>query len=345
MLTLMLLPPLPAIHVVPGSVQKISQITGEIDRERGVPTDNRTESRYGLRGTDLGASFEHKGRLVFLFGDTWPTGHNTPDRPVDGDSVAFSTDRNPDDGLTLDFVTAPDGGYLAVNVPGLSLGGFEVPNGGFSDGASMYAYFTTDAKFPPGGATMNRCVLLKSPDGKDWKQIHTFSTDKFINISPIVVDAEKTPGLPFASGKVVLLWASGTQYRRSDPHLACVPLNKAEDRSAVRYWTGEGNWSANESDAKPLFRHPEIGELSVVWSDTFRRWIMLYNSVRPRGILMRTSPAPWGPWTESEVLYNPEDGYGKYMHVSWKTDRRDSVHDPRRENDYGGEYAPYMIPR
>ncbi|RYG42739.1 DUF4185 domain-containing protein, partial [bacterium] len=40
-----------------------------------------------------------------------------------------------------------------------------------------------------------------------------------------------------------------------------------------------------------------------------------------------------------------EDGYGKYMHVSWKTDRRDSVHDPRRENDYGGEYAPYMIPR
>ncbi|RYG36952.1 DUF4185 domain-containing protein [bacterium] len=345
MLPLLILPDSSLLRVVPGSVQRISQITGEVDRERGGFTDNRTESRFGLRGTDLGASFEHKGRLVFLFGDTWPTGHNTPDRPIDGDSIAFSNDKNPDDGLTLDFLTASDSDYLTVNVPGLSLGGFEVPNGGFSDGRSMYAYFTTEARFPPGGATMNRCVLLKSQDGRAWKQIHTVSTYKFINVSPVVVDAAKTTGLPFKTGKAVLLWASGRLYRHSNPHLACVPLERTEDQSALRYWSGEGTWSANEADARPLFEHPQLGEVSVAWNEPFRRWIMLYNSGNPRGIVMRTSETPWGPWTEPDVLYNPQDGYGKYMHVSWKSDRVDSVHDPRRENDYGGEYAPYMIPK
>lgn len=97
-------------------VRKVSQITGETDRQRGIPTDNRTESRVGLRGVDLGASFEHRGRLVFLFGDTWPIGPNTLDRPVDGDAIAFSNDRNPDDGLTLDFLTAADGNYAAVRI-------------------------------------------------------------------------------------------------------------------------------------------------------------------------------------------------------------------------------------
>src|SRR3954468_24931658 len=98
------------------NVAKISQIIGETDRQRNIPTDNQTESRWGIRGTDLGASFEHKGQLVFLFGDTWPVGPNTADRPVDGDCIAFTKDNNPDDGLTLDFVTASDGKYKAVDI-------------------------------------------------------------------------------------------------------------------------------------------------------------------------------------------------------------------------------------
>ena len=92
----------PSIQVL--SVEKVSQVTGETDRQRNKPTDNQTESKFGFRGTDLGASFEHEGKLVFLFGDTWPVGPNSPERPVDGDCVAISTDKNPDDGLTLDFL-------------------------------------------------------------------------------------------------------------------------------------------------------------------------------------------------------------------------------------------------
>ncbi|MBI3952210.1 MAG: DUF4185 domain-containing protein [Acidobacteria bacterium] len=59
-----------SVRYVPGSSQKICQLTGELDRERQQFTLNRTESRFGIWGTDLGASFEHDGRIYFLFGDT-----------------------------------------------------------------------------------------------------------------------------------------------------------------------------------------------------------------------------------------------------------------------------------
>lgn len=335
------------VDVVPGSVQKVSQVTGETDRQLKRPTDNQTETKYGLRGTDLGTSFEHRGKLVFLFGDTQPNGGNTPDRPFDGDSVAISGDRNPEDGLSMDFVTASDGKYLAVHVPGVSLKGFEVPTGGFSDGQYMYGYYTTDAQFPPQGVKMGRSVLIRSKDAKTWELVYSWSTDKFINISPFIVDAGKTPGLPIKKGRALLLWASGAEYRRSDVCLAFIPLDKVTDKSQIRYWAGPDKWSADEKDAAALFHHPVVGELSVAWCKQLGRWLMLYNSGNPRGIVMRTAEQATGPWSDVKVLYDPwrDDGYGKFIHIDWRSKKVDEVQDPGRENDFGGEYGPYMIPK
>ena len=44
---------------VPRSIRKLYQLTDECDLETNKPTDNRTESHFGLFGTDLGSSFEH----------------------------------------------------------------------------------------------------------------------------------------------------------------------------------------------------------------------------------------------------------------------------------------------
>jgi hypothetical protein len=329
----------PPIQVL--EVRKVSQVTGETDRQRHVPTDNQTETRFGLWGTDLGASFEHRGELVFLFGDTWPVGPKTDDRPVDGDSIAFCTDRNPDDGLTLDFVKAADGKFKAVHIPGVSLKGFEVPNGGFSAKGHMYGIYTTEASKGPKGEVMGRSVLARSDDGKIWAKVLDLSRTKFINVSAAVVDAAKTPGLPIDKGQAVLLWASGREYRRSSPCLACVPVGRVEESSAYRYWNGS-SWGNREKDAQPLFVHNEVGELSVAWCVPMKRWLMTYNSGSPRGILIRTASRPTGPWSEPVVLFDPKDGYGKFMHASNGPDR---MADPYRQKEYGGEYAPYMIPR
>jgi hypothetical protein len=55
---------------VPNSTQRVCQLTGDFDRAAGIPTLSQTHKRFGVIATDLGSSFEHKGKLYFLFGDT-----------------------------------------------------------------------------------------------------------------------------------------------------------------------------------------------------------------------------------------------------------------------------------
>lgn len=332
----------PAIHYLEGSSRKICQLTGEIDRQTGEPTLNRTESRFGLVGTDLGASFEHQGKLVFLFGDTIGAR-----RRGGGDSMAFSSDFEPEDCLALDFLTNAEGVYRSPEVPGITLGGFEVPTGGFSDGHAMYVFFTTDHSE---AKVMGRSVLAVSRDeGQSFSLLYTVSSEKFINIAPVVVEAEATPGLPIHSGRGVLLWGSGT-YRRSNPYLAFLSLEEVENPQALRYFagldeSGAPRWSAQEAEAIPLFEQPCLGEISVAWNPFLARWMMLYNCPEPRGINLRVAEQPWGPWSQPEVIFNPvrDQGYCHFMHVSWQTKTCDSVHDPGRENTNGGEYGPYII--
>jgi hypothetical protein len=47
------------------------------------------------------------------------------------------------------------------------------------------------------------------------------------------------------------------------------------------------------------------------------------------------------------VLFNPrvEEGYCFFMHLTWTQRQCDAVHDPGRENNSGGEYAPSVISR
>jgi len=360
---------------------KICQVLGECDRERGgagtctnglrgQPTLNLTESRYGLFGTDLGASFEHNGQLFFLFGDTIPSGFHAPPtaRPHDSDSIASSTDTDPDDCLSLQFVTAADGYYLPLQVeipPGdpaapVDLGSFETPVGGFSANGNMYVFFTTDAVTSP-TITLGRSVLGKSTDGgRSFTHVYDASTDKFINVAPVVVNNADVPALPVSTGQGLLLWASSTAYRKSDPYLAYVPLDSVEDHTTWRYFAGTKSgqpvWSAAEASAVPLFATaPCIGELSVSWNPFLRNWLMLYNCLDPRGINLRAASLPWGPWSSTAVIFDPvaDSGYCHFIHWSDAVSPTplgasapcDNLSDPGANNTFGGEYGPYFISR
>jgi hypothetical protein len=110
--------------------RKVCQLTGEFDRQgwigQGTPpfAFNRTESRFGIRGCDLGSSFEHKNRVYFLFGDTLRV---DPSQGADNlDSIAFSTDTDASNGLSLTFYKQPP------FVPGMDQFGFNVPMDGLS---------------------------------------------------------------------------------------------------------------------------------------------------------------------------------------------------------------------
>lgn len=346
----------PRVVRAAGSTRKLCQLTGEVDRQQSQTTSTRTQTAFGLVGTDLGASFEHRGHIYFLFGDSHPSREGNPFRPVDGDSIGYRglAVHDPDQSMPADcsglhLITAPDGHYLAPRVPQVSLGSFEVPTGGFSSGASMYVFFATDSTPEQ---VMQRTVLARSDDdGRTFSYLYDVSRGKFINVAPVVVRNAAIPGLPEASGRGVLLWASG-KYRESDPYLAWVPLAAVETPSAWRYFAGidpntrRPRWSEHEADAVPLFSHPCIGELSVGWNAVLGVWMMLYNCIEnPRGIVFRVAAEPWGPWSAAGVLFDPwaDNGYCHFIHTSWEFATCDSVHDPGRENEWGGEYGPYLI--
>lgn len=317
---------------VAGSTKRVCQLTGDIDRTSGQATLSQTGKRFGIFGTDLGSSFEHDGRLFFLFGDTWG-------RPGLRDAVAW-TRSNTLESILLDFHKATDGKWLALTVPGVNLGAFEVPSGGVSVGGKMYVAVTTD--WSPEKFVMGRSVLTVSQDdGQSFQALYDLSHTKFINVSF------------WSSGGWLYIFGSG-QYRKSDVYLARTRPSNLADRSRLVYFHGcdrKGlpQWSAREPKAVPLFHHPVVGEFSVAYCPPVRRYVLLYNSTRPRGIIMRSAATPWGPWSEGEVIFDPwrDHGYGSFLHIptTFKANKSDSVNDPGREAEWGGEYGPYVMAR
>jgi len=144
----------------------------------------------------LGSSFEHQGRIYFLFGDTWPN----PDvedplglRPTNSDSIGWiPTNTDPEQPVSINILTGPDGYYLppilrtasgqyvCLEEHGECQAEYEVPLGGFSANGQMYVFFSTDhTKKPPGPQEdyMGRSVLSRLYDLGSTARMFTYLYD------------------------------------------------------------------------------------------------------------------------------------------------------------------------
>ena len=195
---------------VEGTVAKVCQLVGDFDMERNQPTTSLTYSRYGVEGTDLGVSFEHAGRLIFLFGDTRGRSAFLPTGAVPGtaDSWAYTMDENPDECLNLKFYTGQAGSqglprFLPPLVPRVSQGAFEVPMEGIDINGVAYGFFTTNHTEQH---TMGASILARLYDESlSFKYFYTFSTNKFVNVQVVPVKNSELPGLPQNSGRGLLI--------------------------------------------------------------------------------------------------------------------------------------------
>ena len=343
---------------------KLAQLTGEYDKEgwngQGTPTYafNRTETNYGIRGCDLGASFPNNQRLYFLFGDTWRVNQRPED--INLDSVAYTESTVAGNGIPLTFLSSPP-----LVDSGISQRAFEVPLDGTSLGEALYVFFSTDHTSPDGRDLMGRSVVACSDDGGyNYHYLYDFSRGKFINVSldrGNLNDIQaQTLNLPRETD-VLWIWGSG-RYRSSDVYLAVLPISGLPDRTGIKYFAGDDKnvrWSDSEPDATALFCSGSVGELSVRWTDPVGRYLAFYNGDNPGGILMHHARNPWGPWSPRPVMAfdpgNPDNpdpcagaGYGRFMHVSWNVAHCDNVQDDmfgiQRDNEWGGVYGPYQIP-
>ncbi len=340
----------PVLRYVPGSSIKVEQLLGEEDKQLHKPTLSRTLSRYGIEGTDLGYSFEHEGRVYFLFGDTVGRLHRALD------TIATTDATDPDGGVRLDFLKN-GADYLTVQPPGISMGAFEVPVTGISLGGQMYVAVSTNHSED---RTTDRSVLTKFTPPATFQPLRTISQLPEGHFVKMSVHVQPTPiaGLP-PGGPYIFIWGTGT-YRKSDAYLSIVPAAQFESGKGTRYFAGLDAagapvWSESESDAKAIIQNGTMGDVSVTWCKDLALWLMTYDSRPPAaaGIEFSYSRTPWGPWSEPQVIFNAaRDGAaGKFIHNP-NLHPSDGLAGPvigkgqaNPEAVHGGAYAPYVVER
>jgi hypothetical protein len=340
----------PLLTYTDGSTIKLEQLIGEEDKELHRPTLSQTVARYGIVGTDLGNSFEHAGRVYFLFGDTM----GRLDHALD---VIGTTDATaPESGVRLDFLTS-GGDYLTIQPPGISMGPFEVPVAGISLGGQAYIAVSTNHSED---RSTDRSVLMKFTPPATFQPLRTISQLPDGHFVKMSLHTEPGPiaGLP-PGGPFVLVWGTGV-YRKSDAYLSVVPAAQFETGNGTRYFAGlDGSgaptWSEKELDARPIVQNGTMGDLSVTWCNELGMWLMTYDSrdPAPRGILFSYSRTPWGPWSEPQIIFNAvRDGaIGRFIHNP-DANPDDGLAGPaigkgqaNPQAVRGGAYAPYVIER
>ncbi len=384
--------PPPAFAIVEGSTERICRLTGEWDEESAahqdlwpdeIPAHNLTGSRFELLGTDLGSSFEHDGKLWFLFGDTFATltipgdpehveSTSGGDKPLAADATAWSADDDPTDCVDLTFLTESGTEPDTFLNPAFDVDGGTVQQDGVSVGGSMYVWFSS----------MNEdrgSQLARSDDhGRTFEVLYPVSKGRFIGIQAVLVEGVDIPGLEdLGTDDWVLLFGTG-DYRASDLYLAAQPLDDLDVGDEIHVFAGLDDddlptWSRAEADAQALvdtdnpmrtgdnplgYVDPDkadaegcVSEFSVHYNPHVDAWIAMYNC-DIWSIEMHSAAAPWGPWTAPTTVFDPvdDDGYCGFIHISddmaagYGLDCDVNVTTPDRA-DPGSPYGPYVMER
>ena len=351
----------------PGSTVKLEQVIGDKDwaaaaKGTTLPTASLTSSRYGVFGTDLGSSFEHNGKVLFLFGDT--RAENPAINLGAVDPIAFSTTTDGESPLLLDFYTKSNGSTLWVAPPGVKMAGHDVPNSGISLSDGLYLVVNTGAQ-PELQTDIHAkvfSVLVRFDEAAK-----TFTAGRTISSMP---SGQFIYTSLHASGSDVYMFGAG-KYRASDIYLSRTPASGFWAGTGTQYFAGRVNgqptWTNSEAGAVPIVQdnplngpawpngNPSVGNMAVAYSADLGMWLMTYDggkqSNATRGMYLTYAKDPWGPWATPVLIYNiPRDpGLGTFIHNPSAVPS-DGLNGPTiGQNDPvttpGGPYTPSIIGR
>jgi len=291
-------------------LRQVSQITGE-------QSDNHTD-RYAIYGTDLGSMMNDGDRTYFVFGDTF--GERSQFQTGAGgnlwrsNTLAYTTDRNPADGITLEGTITDDFGLAKELLPSKKIDRDEmtkIPTHGVAANGNLYLYYMSVNHWgAPGAWDANYASVAKSADhGENWTLLDDVKwpgDSNFIQVSPYRVQAGKQPA-------ELYFWCIKAG-RFGGVQLMKVAETDIENLAAYRYYAGKddkGNpvWSTDLNEAETVV-DDLVGELSVVWNPYLERWLMTYS--KEGRVVIREGLAPWGPWGETIDVVHPADYPGLY---------------------------------
>lgn len=299
------------------SVSRIARVTGRPISGERFPGPNKTDQVWDVGGTDLGIIWETEpGNYGIFFGDTFGSDFNpNPDNPGPNGSrwrsnvLAYSKNDDLEQGIVFDkMITGSDGKAKEV-LPGARSGGnSSIPTAAVRANGVDYAHSFKVASWSPDLST-EYSTLYKSVDGgQNWSRVSdvTFSgTSRFA-----------LAGFFKKDGYVYMV---GTPTYRSKPgYLARIKEENIEHLAEYEYWNGNSKtWVKNDENAATVIIPGTVGELSLIYNETYKKWIVAYFNGAEYNITMRIADEITGPWDTKFVLAKGSEYpqlYGSYFH-------------------------------
>jgi hypothetical protein len=301
----------------------------------GPDSPNQTIQRFAITGTDLGIMWDNgdpaNHQVLMAFGDT--NGYcGIPNKQWRYNALFRSQD-----GALSKTITVPDG------VVGNKYSGSPVWRQGISKQIINTIGQAPEETgiIPTAGVAVGNTQLLNFMSIRDWNSPGAWST----NFSAIAVSSDNGenwgvyPGTirpptggneNFQMGAFLkpgpgdpYLYSFGTPNGRGgSAYIARVAPNQVPDLTKYEYWNGDnGAWvPANPAAATPVIPGP-VSEMSAQYNTYLRQYLALYGN-GSNDIVMRTAPAPQGPWSPEQLVVPqsqiPGGIYAPYLHP-WST--------------------------
>ncbi|MGU3293757.1 DUF4185 domain-containing protein [Williamsia sp. M5A3_1d] len=317
--------PLPRIST--GTSRTVGWVTGAL-------SNDRTDTRFGISGTDLGISWDNgSGQTLMAFGDTYGD-CNTPGQQWRHNTILRTADTDPDDGLTVGVgvpgdvrsgasvsTAAPRTASEAVGSPGVpGVAITSIPTAGIAiNGIQFMNYMSVRSWGAAGRWVTNYSAIAVSRDkGQTWTTAPNTVRPNLPAPSPGVRAVDDSNGKfqqsAYLDGRDGFIYQYGTPNGRfGAAFLARFRPADILDLGRYEYFTGDRAtpWSPDKTKSKAVVREP-VGELSVAWNARIGRFVMLTGNDARGSITLRTSRTPQGPWSGPTTLLTSRQLSGVY---------------------------------
>jgi len=332
--------PAPAAAPAPPGTSLVGWVTGP-------DSPNKTIEKFAITGTDLGIMWDNGNpgahQVLIAFGDTY--GYCS----VNGQQWRYNTLMRSQDGSLANTISVPNGsvGSQYSGSPlwaaGLSKQIINstkwapdetgiIPTAGIAAGGAQYINFMSIRSWDANGAwTTNFSAIAVSPDnGERWG---VYPDSVRVARPDAVPGGRYVPGNENFQQGAFLKPGPGDPYvysfgtpsgRGGSAYVARVLPGAVPDLRRYEYWNSDQNaWvPANPGAATPVIPGP-VGEMSAQFNTYLRQYLVMYTN-GANDVVMRTAPAPQGPWGPEQLVVPsmqfPGGIYGPFLHP-WSTGR------------------------
>lgn len=329
--------PAPAPAAAAGPPSTAPPGTSLVGWVTGPDSPNKTIPRFAITGTDLGIMWDNgdpsNRQVLMAFGDT--NGYCQ----IPGKQWRYNTLMRTSDGALTNTIAVPDGvvgnkysgapvwraGIAKQVINSINAAPEEtgiIPTAGVAVGQNQFMNFMSIKSWDNNGAwTTNFSAIAVSPDnGETWGvypgtiRTPAAGNEKF----QMGAFLKPGPGDPY-------IYSFGTPNGRGgSAYIARVNPALIPDLTKYEYWNSDSNsWvPGNPAAATPVIPGP-VGEMSAQFNSYLKQYLVLYCNGN-NDVVMRTAPAPQGPWGPEQMLVSsmqiPGGIYAPFLHP-WSTGR------------------------